>query len=187
MKNKNKIEKGNYGYINKNKLKQLGMTLLLLAIVLIIFYTGIIRYHHTKSIFTVLAAVSAIPAAKYGVAYLVMFPYKTGDAEKYKKISAYKNVKILSDLLISSPEKIYNIELAAVRDNSVYCYSPIDKYDNVVIEKYVRSFLETECKVSAVKVFKDFIQFKKSVEILDKNEQGKYDKRIGELMTVYSM
>lgn len=97
-----------------------------------------------------------------------MFPYKTGDAEKYKKISAYKNVKILSDLLISSPEKIYNIELAAVRDNSVYCYAPIDKYDNVVIEKYVRSFLETECKVSAVKVFKDFIQFKKSVEILDK-------------------
>ena len=57
----------------------------------------------------------------------------------------------------------------------------------MVIEKYVRSFLETECKVSAVKVFKDFIQFKKSVEILDKNEQGKYDKRIGELMTVYSM
>lgn len=184
---KNKIEKGSYGYINKNKIKQLTITLVLLAIVVVIFYTGIIKYHHTKSIFTVLAAVSAIPAAKYGVAYIVMFPYKTGDSKYYEELSIYKNVNLLSDLLISSPEKIYNIEFAAVRDNAVYCYAPIDKYDNIVIEKYIKSFLEKECKVSAVKVYKEFKQFKKSVEALDKNEQGKYDKRIGELMTVYSM
>lgn len=184
---KKKIEKGEYGYINKNKLRQLVITLVLLVIVLVIFYTGIIRYHNTKSIFTVLAAVSAIPAAKYAVSYIVMLPYKTGSKELYDRLIAYGNISLYSDLLISSTEKVINVEFVAVRDNSVFCYVPKEKYDNAKVEKYIKSFLGKECKVSTVKVYKDFEQFNKGVSALDKNDEGKYDKRIGELIIIYSM
>lgn len=184
---KTKIEKGDYGYIDKSKIRQLIITLLLLVIVVVIFYTGIIRYGHTKSIFTVLAAVSAIPAAKYAVAYIVMLPYRTGSKMNYDKLVNYHNITVLSDLLISSTEKVINIVFAVVRDNSVFCYIPNDKYDRVKVEKYLKSFLGKECKISAVKAFKDFESFEKSAKTLDGNEEGRFDKRISELLKIFSM
>lgn len=186
MKNKS-VLKGEWGYINNHKIKQLIMTLILLVIVLVIFYTGVIRFHNTKNIFTVLAAVSVIPAAKSGVAYLVMLPFKTPERKKYDELNACQNAVILSDLLITSTEKIMNIDFAAIRDNSVYCYCEREKTDTKYAEKYIRTFLETECKVTAVKAYHDFEKYKTAVKNLDQNENGKYDKRIKELMVAYSM
>lgn len=187
MDKKKKIKKGDIGYINKNKVIQLTIALFLLIMVGIIYYTGIVKYHNTKNIFTVLAAVSAIPTAKFAVAYLVMFPYKSSSPKEYEVLEKYSEVKIISDLLISSKERIINVEFAGVRDNSVFCYIPDKKYDKVTCEKYIKSFLETECKVSSVKVYKDFKQFEKAVKTLNNNEKGKYDKRIAELLLIYSM
>lgn len=184
---KKKIEKGDYGYLKKNKLIQLTITLVLIILVGIIFYTGVIKYDNTKNVFTVFACIMAIPAAKFGVAYIVMAPYKTGSEEIYSKIKEFENVEVVCDLLISSTEKIINIPFAAVRDNSVFCYIDNDKYDIVYVEKYIRSFLEKECKVAGVKSYKNKEQYLKAVALMDKNEAGKYDKRIKELLLVYSM
>lgn len=187
MNKKKKIKKGDIGYIDKNKILQLMISLILLVMVGIIYYTGIIKYHNTKNIYTVLAAVSAIPMAKFAVAYLVMFPYKSSSTKQYEILEKYTEVKLISDLLISSKEKIINVEFAGVRDNSVFCYIPDKKYDKVTCEKYIKSFLETECKVSSVKVYKEFNKFEKGMAVLNKNETGKYDKRIAELLLIYSM
>lgn len=186
-KKKRKIEKGDIGYININKITQLIITLFLLVMVVIIYYTGIVKYHDTKNIFTVLAAVSAIPTAKFAVAYIVMIPYHSASREKYEILIRYSNVIILSDMLLSSTDKIIHVEFAGIRDNAVFCYIPNKKYDKVNCEKYIKSFLEKECKVSSVKVYQDFDKFEKAISSLDKNEPGKYDKRIQELMLVFSM
>jgi hypothetical protein len=187
MNKRKSISKGDLGYIDRHKITQLVITLALLVMVVIIYYTGIIKYDNNKNIYTVLATVSAIPAAKFAVSYIVMFPYKSASKENFERIKKYSKVNILSDLLVSSTEKIINVEFAAIRDNSVFCYVPDEKYEKVYCEKYIRSFLETECKVSTVKVYKDFGQYEKAVANLNNNEQGRYDKRISELMIVYSM
>lgn len=184
---KKKIKKGDYGYLNKNKLIQLTITLFLLILVVIIFYTGVIKYGNTKNVFTVFACLMAIPAAKFGVAYIVMAPYKTGSKELYEQLRNYENIHLLSDLLISSPEKIYSIPFAAIRDNSVFCYVSNEKYEASAVEKYIKSFLEKECKITGVKIYRKEEQFIKAVALMDKNESGKYDKRIKELMLVFSM
>lgn len=190
MKSK-KIKKGDFGYLGKNKIKQLTITLFLLLMVLLIYFTGYIKYHNTKNIYTVLACVSAIPCAKFAVAYIVLFPYKSIQETKYKEalsnISPEADIKTLCDLVISSPEKLYFIPFGAVKDNSFFYYISDDKYDLVKTDKYIRSFLETECKVSAVKGFKDFEKFKKSINSMAKNESGKFDKRITELLLIYSL
>ena len=194
---KKKLEKGNYGYLKKNKLIQLSFTLGLMIIVAIIFYTGYIKYGNTKNIFTVLAIVSVIPMAKFVVGYLVIAKYNSISEDEQNKLQTQIKHELLYDLIISSPEKIYPTKVAIVQDNSVYFYiSDIKKNDNQSsdaknmknkIEKYVRSFLEKECKVSAVKVFMNFDEFIKMATMLEKNENGKYDKRIKELLLIYSM
>lgn len=184
---KKSITKGEWGYINKQKLRQLIITLILLLIVLIIFYTGVIKFHNTKNIFTVLAAVSVIPAAKTGVSYLVMISYKTSEKRKYEELETFENITLLSDLLITSTEKIMNLGFAVIIDNSVYCFCEREKTDLAYVEKYVRSFLESECKVSTVKAFNDFDKYKTTIAKVNQNEKGKYDKRIRELMIAYSM
>lgn len=184
---KKHTEKADYGYLQKNKILQLAISLVLMLIILAMFYTGYIKYHNTKNIFTVFSVVSVIPAAKFMVAYIVMAPYKSISKELYQRISKHEKVALLYDLLISSPERIIHIGIAAVRDNSVFMYVPDKKYKKTEVEKYVRSFLEKECKVAGVKMYTKFEDYENAITAMEKNEAGKYDKRIGDLMRVFSM
>ena len=98
---KQKFEKGDCGYINQHKVRQLFITFISLIMVAVIFYTGVLRYHNTKSIFTVIAAVAAIPTAKIAVSYLVMVKYKSCDRQLYEKaVQLAPDSLILADLLI---------------------------------------------------------------------------------------
>lgn len=184
---KKKINKGDYGYLQRSRLFQLTISLILMIMVLVIFYTGYIKYGNTKNIFTVFAVVSVIPAAKFIVTYIVMAPYKGLAPEEFEGMTPFSNPILLYDLLVSSTEKVIHIKITAIRDNSVYLYVPDKKYDKAEVEKYIRLILEKECKVTTVKMIRDYKEYKKAVSVMDKNEPGKYDKRIKELMTIYSM
>ena len=78
------MEKGEYGYIDRLKKQKLILSAGSFIIVLIIFLTGIIIYHTNKSIFAVIAALSALPAAKLLTMYIAIYPYSTGDKDIYK-------------------------------------------------------------------------------------------------------
>lgn len=186
-KDKQKINKGDYGYLQKNKLIQLTISLGLIIMVMIIFYTGYIKYGNTKNIFTVLAVVSVIPMAKFIVGYLVIAKYKSLSQTEYEDLTSNIGQDMLYDLIISSTDKVYNAKVSIVKDNSVYLYMSDKKYNKNDIEKYVRTFLETECKVTSVKVFNELSEFKKMAGKLEKNETGKYDDRIRKLLLIYSL
>lgn len=184
---KQPIEKGDYGYLKKNKLIQLIITLVLMLIVCIIFYTGYIKYGNTKNIFTVFAILSVIPMARFVVGYLMLAKHNSISVDEYNKIQKKINHNLLYDLIISSPERTYPVKVAIVKDNSVCLYIPNEKVKRLEAEKYVRSFLEKECKVSAVKVACKLEEFIKMASSLEKNESGRYDKRISELLLILSL
>lgn len=184
---KARIEKGDYGYLKKNKLIQLIVTLVLMSIVCIIFYTGYIKYGNTKNIFTVFAILSVLPMAKFVVGYLMIVKHSSISIDEYNKIQENIKHKLIYDLIISSPERTYPVKVVIVQDNSVCLYIPDEKVKKIEAEKYVRSFLEKECKVSAVKVACKLDEFIKIASSLEKNESGRYDKRISELLLIYSL
>ena len=95
--------------------------------------------------------------------------------------------KLLYDLIISSPERTYPVKVAIVQDNSVCLYIPDEKIKKIEAEKYVRSFLEKECKISLVKVADKLDDFIKIASSLENNESGRYDKRISELLLIFSL
>ncbi len=185
---KQKFEKGDCGYINQHKVRQLFITFLSLIMVAVIFYTGVLRYHNTKSIFTVIAAVAAIPAAKVAVSYLVMAKYKSCDRQLYEEaVRLAPDSLILADLLISSTEKILPMPIAVIRDNSVYLFTGLETEAVKKSEIYIRTVLETEARVTNIKVFNRQEAFFKGISALNGNSPGKFDETIKKLLLIYSL
>lgn len=196
MSNKQKhIEKGQYGYIDSEKKKKLTLTIISFVAVFIIFITGVIIYHTNKSIFAVIAAVSALPAAKLLTMYIAMFPYKTGDREIYDRLLkiAEQNKEyspaIGADLILTSTSKSMSIQFVYINNGKVVCFTNHEKTAVKEAEKYIRNILENEgCNFSSVKVFDYEEKFIKNVEAANK-DVGKEcaDKRILEKMCAYSI
>lgn len=185
---KKKFKKGEYGYLQYNKVRQLLITLLLLFIVAIIFYTGIIIYHNTKNFFTVIATVSVIPTAKFAVSYLMIMKHKSCDLKLFEKsLKSASDSIVLADLLLSSTEKIIPIKIAVINDNSTYLLSELEVDKIKKSETYIREFLETEAKVSSVRIFNNEEKFVKAIKTLNKNNTGKFDDVIKKLLLIYSL
>ena len=184
---RHRLIKGEYGYFEKNKRTQLLISFVLLFFVAVVFYTGYIRYGSTKNIFTVMAVVSVIPMAKFLVAYIVLAPHRGVDEELYRQVSNIEGLPFVYDLMLTSQEKIYEVRIAAIRDNSVYLLIEKDRCDGKAAEKYVRSFLEKECKIAAVKAISDLPSYRTEVTKAAARQAGTYDKRIRELLLVYSL
>ncbi len=154
----------------------------------IIFYTGIILYHNTKSIFTVIATVSAIPMAKIAVSYLVIAKYKSCEQELVNKASQLApDSLVLADLLISSTEKVLPVPIAVIRDNSAYLLTELETVEIKKREAYVRTILETEAKVTTVKIYNKQELFFKGIAALNGNAAGKFDDTIKKLLLIYSL
>lgn len=187
--------KGEYGYIDEAKKKKLLMTCLSFAAVFIIFITGIIIYHTNKSLFAVIAAVSALPAAKLLTMYIAMMPNKTGDKEIYEKLkqtasmnSEYQAV-IGADFIISSTDKSMGIEFAYIINGNAVCLTEHKKTSAKETEAYLKKIFDNEnCQYSAVKVYDDRDKFFKHVDSVCMETGKEYtDKRIFEKLCAYSI
>lgn len=182
------IKKGEWGYINQTKVLRLLGTLAMLLLVAIILYTGFIQYDTTKNVFTVMAVVSVIPTAKIAVSYLVIMKYHSCEKSVFEAACAQAPDSIvLSDLLISSTEKVFQADIAVIRDNSVFMYC--ENLSESVKEKeaYVRKVLETEAKVTSVKIFSKQDIFLKNLASLNGNNPGKSDETIQKVLCIYSL
>lgn len=194
-KTSNKPEKGTFGYIDYTKKKGLISSLLSLASVLTIFFTGVIIYGSNKSLFSIIAAVAAIPAAKLITGYIVRMPYKTGDKALYKalkeksaKNTEYKAI-IGADFIISSSDKSMEVTFAYIINGKAICYTASKKTNEKETEKYIKEIFDTEgTQYSQIKVYSDEHKFLKNVDEISA-EIGKEctDKRIFEKLCVYSM
>ena len=187
--------KGEYGYINKTKRQKLVLTIMSFMAVLVFFATGIIIYHTNKSIFSVIAAVSVLPAAKLLTMYIAMAPYKTGDEKLYKTVIdiAERNKEysalIGADFIISSPEKSMGVEFAYIINGKVICYADTAKISSKEKEIYIKKILDdNNCQYSIVRVYDDTDKYTKHVNAICMETGKDYtDKRIFEAICAYSI
>lgn len=115
------LEKGTYGYIDRQKKRKVIMILLILLIAVAIFVAGLLLNKMSKAnIFTVLAILCVLPWAKQVVALVVLFPFHSVEKERYERVrklvegQAVEGVRFYTDLVITSSEKIMNLDFAVV-------------------------------------------------------------------------
>lgn len=183
--------KGEYSYINKRKKKLLALSAISVLTVLIIFLTGVIIYHTNKSIFAVIAAVAALPAAKLITLYAVIAPYRTGSEEIYEKLtelSKKHNAVLKCDLAVSSTSKVSFVQFAYILDGKIFLYSDYKKLDIEFSEKHIKKILSENCNFSLVKIYTDKDRYISKINgLLPIEKVSNMDKRIADKLLTYSI
>lgn len=145
---KKKLERGEYGYLKSKKNKALFGTVLMVLIGIVIFITGLLlNKMETANIFTVIAVCMVMPAAKYFVSYVILFPYKPMNKETKERLESYakENDTILYDVVFTSSEKVMHLDCIYVTGHQIVGYTSRKKDNIQVIQDYFKKELKNRC------------------------------------------
>ena len=134
------IEKGSQGYINKRKKNALIWTLIMAALGVAVFVTGLLLNDMSKrNIFTVIAVLFVLPGAKFLVLFIVTFPYHSVEESRYNKVKSNisEGMELYTDMIITSPDKVMNLDFIAVGNKQVIGLIGKEKQDIAYIRKYI--------------------------------------------------
>lgn len=151
-----RIEKGKQGYIRNRKkidfLWLMGFVLLGIGI----FLAGYLLTHVRANIFTVLAVLMVLPAAKRVVALVVLLPRKGVDRERYEKVqSLVKSGNLYVDYVFTSTEKIMHLDFLLVKNGNVLGVIASSKQDVVYMKKYLTDCVHKVAPNYHVRVFEN--------------------------------
>lgn len=117
----NIVRKGEFGYISFMKKLNLLITVVLFLIAGGIFVSGLFLFESKANICTIVGALFIIPAARYMTVWILFLPHKPVTVEQFEKTyGLMKGGNILyCDVLITSPEKAYNLPFIAITGDKV--------------------------------------------------------------------
>ncbi len=153
-----KIEQGKYGYINYNKKKTAIKAGIEIAIIIALVAIGYIITKSKLNYFTVAAVVFALPTGRAIVNLVMAFPHKSMPKEVYDKVAALEddNIRIIYDLVITSYDKVMEINSLAIKGNTICAYTKDDKLDINKASKYIKDILANNGCNASIKIYKDF-------------------------------
>ena len=155
-----KEKKGYYGYVKKERMKRLGITVLLFAIPLLLFITGYLTTKTTKNLFTVIAVVGCLPACKALVGLIMILLVKPIQASDYREIRKHAGQVLVGyELYITSYEHSEFVCAAAVHGGQIICYSDRLKNPPELLEDHIAGLMQQNGFKEKVKVFARLDQF----------------------------
>lgn len=148
--------KGEFGYFTREKKRRLVITLILFAVPLLIFFTGLIHFGKRESLFTIIAVVGCLPACKSLVGLIMAFMQKSISHEEYEKISSKAGDLVMTyEMYITSNQKNGYIDAFAICGNQVVGYSSSDKIDVKFMEDFIQRILHQNGYKVTVKIMKE--------------------------------
>lgn len=185
------MKKGTYGYINNKKTKNLLFSLLLFAIALAIFFIGYFLNNREKNnVFSIAAVLLILPAAKVLVSYIVVMPFKSPEKLKYDKIESLisPDMIFLSDLVITSTEKIMNLDFIVIASGNIIGLMGKQTQDISYITTYLSHSIKNQGSSYHVKVFKEYKPFIERVTTVNHEEDNKKsDEKIKDFILTLSV
>ncbi len=142
---KPKLERGEYGYLKDKKKKALSGTILMVFIGIVIFVIGLLlNKMEATNLFTVIAVCMVMPAAKYFVSYVVLFPYASIDLETKERLESYvgETDTLLYDVVFTSSEKVMHLDCIYVTEHQIIGYTSRAKDKITVIQDYLKKELK---------------------------------------------
>lgn len=155
------MKKGMAGYLNRQKKIEIIKTLVSFGLVLAIFLVGYLTTGSRKNLFTLVAILGCLPAARVLVGLITRFPYRSIPAAKAGEIRRKaEGITLIFDLVFTTYEKIQPVDCIAIYNNTVCGYAPSEKTDLDFTAKHLKKMLQDNGypKVS-VKLFRDYKAF----------------------------
>ena len=174
----NKVVKGQYGYIKKQRLKVIIRTLLMFALSLALFLIGIWSTGTKKNLLTIVAILGCLPASRSAVNMIMFIRAKGCSEQTHEKISGHSTgLTELYDMVFTSYEKNYQISHMVIKDNVVCGYSEDAGCDIKACEKHLDTFLKQGgCKGVTIKIFGDVEKYCEGLENPRNQQTGEKQK-----------
>ncbi len=156
-----KVEKGQSGYLKALKTKYLSWALAEFAVVAAILILGYLRTNTKQNLFTVVAVVGCLPAAKMLVEFILVYPHKGIEPERYQEIEAKAPLVMrLYDMLITSTQKAMPVDALVISGHVVCGFSSSQRTDEAALAQHIKSVLrDNGYDKMTVKVFHDYSMF----------------------------
>ncbi len=189
------VEKGQAGYLKVRKIKYLIYAVIEFGIVIALVILGYVQTGSKVNLFTVIAVVGCLPAAKMLVEYIAMAPYKSIFPEVYQEIE--EKAPLLTkayDMVITSTEKVMPVKVFVISDHVVCGYTDSEKTDEVKCARYIKEMLKNNgYDKMTVKVFHDYTAFlaraegMNNIAAVEQPESRRRERSIKKLILTLSM
>ena len=167
-----KIRKGDFGYIQHEKIRRFLVTLLLFAIPMAAFVGAYLITGTKKNIITVIAMVGCLPACKSLVGFIVMFLQKSMDESSYRKIKEHAKDLVMSyEMYLTTYEKSTFVESFAICGNKVIGYSSRIDGSPQFVEQHVKKILKQNGYKVDVKVMTELKPYLERLDYLNAHKE----------------
>lgn len=162
-----KIQKGDFGYIKSQRKKRVAITILMFAIPIVIFLTGLYITHTRKNMFTLVAILGCLPASKFAVNMIMIWLQKPISQQQHDEIAAHvKDMTVIYEATVSAYEKNTPFVSIVISGLNIIGLTQSPKADPAFAEKHIKKILQGNGFKSNVKVFTDQKQFLRRVDEL---------------------
>lgn len=163
-----KKKKGEYGYRNSFKKRQLFKIGILTAFILAQlgarYFTDV---QAMKNILTVMAVVTVLPAANLASPLVAIFGYHTPPESFYQKIRPYEDkFPVLYDLVITTKDYVMPMDAVIVHPTGVYAYCINGKINVPDAEKSLNEIFTAQRLDPNLRLTKEFSTFEKRLKSL---------------------
>ncbi len=167
-----KVKKGDFGYIGYEKKKRILITVIAFAIPLVIYLTGLLQTGTRKNLFTFVAIMGCLPAAKCAVSMILICLQKSMSPELYGQLKEHvRDMTAIYEGTVSSYEKNIPMPCIVITGLNVVCYCDVTKVDASFAETHIKKILQGNGYRANVKVFKDLKPFLKRLDELYPNHE----------------
>ena len=168
MEKKKHPGKGDYGYYAYEKKKRIGIVCLLFGICLGIYITGLIMTHTNKNMFSLVAILGVLPAAKWATEMIMILLQKDIDPEVYEITEKIAGALTHGyELCITAYEGRLALDAVVICGNFVVCYSSAEKGRFEFMETHMRKiFHGNGLGNPTVKIFRRLDQYKERISQL---------------------
>lgn len=116
------MKKGGYGYLHRKRIFSIVKSALFLAAVLLIYFAALRHYHTNKNVFSILAAVGALPTGRSIVESIMCIRAVGASAAVQEAVSGIEGMsRVVSgyDLCLTAYERAYSVSHLAVGQQTV--------------------------------------------------------------------
>ncbi len=150
-------KKGEYGYLNYQKIIEIIKTIILFSASIGIYILGYVTMQTNKNLWTVIAILGVLPASKSAVNMIMFLRFGSIKKETYEKYCDAKgSLPALFETVLTTTEKAYFVPLIVCVDNTLCAFCKKEDKEIKKLEKYIRDTLEKSgSEHITVKVFSD--------------------------------
>lgn len=170
--------KGELGYIRYQKVINRTLTIALFAVVAIIFVVGLlVNNMNSGNLFTIIAALFVIPAAKFAVSCILFHPFQPVEEAEYNRMKELCKGGSLfyTELALASTERAYSLDYMVVTSDKIFGLARRKKDNPLDIRNYLQDIVSRKGNDMTVVITDDTKKFENFLKSSTGPDDVKYE------------